>query len=90
MKRVTVAGGSSQVLAHEEEERKEEVAPVAIEKTWCPDTFIVNVKFRRNATWQGTVTMKQANKEVNFRSALELIKIMDQAIECNHPEDSKD
>ena len=47
--------------------------------------FVVDVKFRRNATWQGTV--KWEGKEANFRSTLELLKIMDAALEQAHPED---
>lgn len=49
--------------------------------------FVVDVKFRQNATWQGSV--KYGNKEANFRSALELLKIMDAALEEAHPEDKE-
>lgn len=42
-------------------------------------TFIVEVKYRENATWQGTVKWVEENKEQNFRSALELIKLIDSA-----------
>lgn len=45
------------------------------------DTFIVDVKFRQNSTWQGIVRWKETGKEVHFRSALELLKIMDNALE---------
>lgn len=44
-------------------------------------TFIVEVKYRENATWQGTVKWVEENKEQNFRSALELIKLIDSASE---------
>lgn len=44
-------------------------------------TFIVEIKYRENATWQGTVKWVEENKEHNFRSALELIKLIDSASE---------
>ncbi len=43
--------------------------------------FIVDVKFLENATWQGSVVFGNPAQEMNFRSALELLKIMDSALE---------
>lgn len=43
-------------------------------------TFIVQIQFRQNATWQGTVTWTEKNETVHFRSALELLKMMDESI----------
>lgn len=43
--------------------------------------FMVNVRSCKNATWQGTVKLVAENRELPFRSALELIKIMDSALE---------
>lgn len=40
-------------------------------------TFIVRIRYRQNATWQGHVTWVEENKTVPFRSALELIKLID-------------
>ena len=48
-------------------------------------TFVVHVKYRQNATWQGTVTWDDKNKQQNFRSALELIKLMDSAMDESLP-----
>ncbi|WP_246213190.1 hypothetical protein [Aminipila butyrica] len=44
-------------------------------------TFILQIKFRQNASWQGTVQWVEKKQELNFRSALELIKIIDSACE---------
>lgn len=44
-------------------------------------TFIVDIKDNQNATWQGSLSWVQGNKKENFRSALELIKLIDSAIE---------
>lgn len=43
-------------------------------------TFIIDVKHTRNATWQGTITWAESGEEQNFRSVLELVKLMDSAV----------
>lgn len=43
-------------------------------------TFVVSVKSQENHTWQGTVSWVEGKKQVNFRSALELLKLMDSAL----------
>ena len=42
-------------------------------------TFIVNVMFRRNATFQGSITWVEKEKTQQFRSAFEMLKLMDEA-----------
>ena len=44
-------------------------------------TFIVQVMYRQNATWQGQVVWSEKNETRQFRSALELIKLIDSAAE---------
>jgi hypothetical protein len=44
-----------------------------------PMTFVVNVQYRKNATWQGTITWVEQNQTLHFRSALEMLKLMEQA-----------
>lgn len=43
-------------------------------------TFIVKVLRGQHSTWQGTVTWVDRKEEKNFRSALELIKLIDSAL----------
>lgn len=43
-------------------------------------TFVVRVFFRQNASWQGSVTWEEAGREESFRSALELLLLMDSAL----------
>lgn len=50
------------------------------EKRKIKGTFIVNVMFRENATWQGEVVWADEKKKQYFRSALELIKMIDGAL----------
>lgn len=42
--------------------------------------FIIHVKFRMNMEWQGEFFWKQKQQKKNFRSILELIKLMDFAL----------
>ena len=44
-------------------------------------TFVVHVVSQENATWQGQVTWLDERETRNFRSMLELIKLMDAAME---------
>lgn len=42
-------------------------------------TFVVHIQFRQNATWQGSITWVEKDKTQNFRSSLEMLKLMDEA-----------
>lgn len=44
-------------------------------------TFVVKVLERQNATWQGSVTWAETQRVRYFRSALELLKMIDGAFE---------
>ncbi len=46
------------------------------------NTFLIHIQFRRNATWQGSITWVEKNKTQHFRSAFEMLKLMD---ETSHP-----
>lgn len=46
-------------------------------------TFIVKVEHCQNNSWQGKVTWADENKTQRFRSMLELIKLMDEAVNQN-------
>lgn len=52
-------------------------------------TFILKILNQNHSTWQGTVTWVEEAKTQNFRSALELIKIIDGAIEQTDKIDNK-
>ena len=51
-------------------------------------SFIVRVQNRQNSSMQGRVTWVEKNKTVFFRSAWEMIRLIDSALEIN--EDEKD
>lgn len=46
-------------------------------------TFIVHINSRQHATWQGEVVWAEKNKSMNFRSALELMKLVEGALDSN-------
>jgi len=43
-------------------------------------TFVVSIRYRQNATWQGSIKWVEEKKEMNFRSALEMLSLMKDAI----------
>lgn len=47
------------------------------------NTFIVKIVNQQNETWQGSVTWMEEQKVQNFRSALELLKLINGALEDN-------
>ncbi|WP_029231940.1 hypothetical protein [Butyrivibrio sp. VCB2006] len=53
-------------------------------------TFIVKVDDCQNESWQGRVVWADENKTEHFRSALELFKLMDNAIKNNEMSSKKD
>lgn len=50
------------------------------EQTGKLATFAVRILFRQNASWQGSVAWLEGDREESFRSALELIFLMDSAM----------
>lgn len=43
-------------------------------------SFLIHIVDNQNATWQGNVTWLNQEKTKNFRSLLELIKLMDESV----------
>ena len=43
-------------------------------------TFEISVKFMQNSTWQGQIHWVEKNQKQSFRSALEMLKLMDEAL----------
>lgn len=51
-------------------------------------TFHVRIRFRRNASWQGTVTWLEHQETMHFRSALELLGLIDSALSAGALEEA--
>lgn len=45
------------------------------------NSFFVVIKETQNNTWQGTIEWIEKNEKQSFRSALEMIKLIDSAID---------
>ncbi len=61
-----------------------------LEKHGDMGTFVIRVQHRQHSSWQGRVTYLEKDKTVYFRSALELIKIIDGTLdEVEQIEESK-
>ena len=54
-----------------------------IENRGQKGTFFLNVRYRQNSSWQGSVTWVEEQREQHFRSALELLKLIDVALDNN-------
>ena len=73
-------------------------SPATVSPTAVPNlkrggkaTFCLNVRFRRNSSWQGTLNWLENGRKQNFRSVLELIVLKDSALrEMHFPEEKLD
>lgn len=80
---------SGKCAALAEKKRQNEVREYmeGMEKEFMDDektprsTFVVDVLFRQNATWQGTISWVDKKQTKRFRSSLELMKLIDEALE---------
>ena len=61
-------------------ERDESLVSEVIQNENVQAKFVVHVQFRQNATWQGTIEWVEENKTQRFRSALEMLKLMEEAL----------
>lgn len=52
------------------------------------DVFVVDIKMQKNATWQGSLRRMGEDQSQNFRSALEMLKLMDTVMDTADGEPS--
>jgi len=53
-------------------------------------SFLVQIQFRQNATWQGRIVWMEERKTIIFRSLLELMVLLEEALsEESIPDDGK-
>ncbi|WP_022773717.1 hypothetical protein [Butyrivibrio sp. AE2015] len=48
------------------------------------DTFIIKVDHCQNGSWQGELVWANEKKSVRFRSTLEMLRLMDEAIKSGN------
>lgn len=75
--------GSYQEMRSFRKQHEITVVPAAPEesKSGKEATFVVKILFRQHTSWQGTVLWCEKNKEEHFRSAMELLMLMDSAMD---------
>ena len=56
--------------------------PGKTEKGGDSATFAIRILFRQNASWQGSIVWLEGRQEQSFRSVLELLMLMDNALGC--------
>ena len=59
---------------------REEIRRDNLEQRGERGTFVMKVIFRQNASWQGNLVWTDAKLESSFRSALELVGLLDEAL----------
>ena len=59
-------------------------------KNDCKATFTIKIQFQQHSTWQGTIVWAEGGKSQKFRSELEMLKLMMEAVSSNQNEDSQD
>ncbi len=52
-------------------------------------SFMIVIKNNQNSSWQGTIHWVEENKDSHFRSALEMIKLIDSAVDNEGIEEEK-
>lgn len=67
---ITARKQEKQALLKQQE--KQEEIPLA--------TFILSLQYRANSSWQGSISWKKMNYTVQFRSLLELLHLLDEAL----------
>lgn len=53
-------------------------------------TFTVQVQFQQNETWQGVIAWVEGMESRRFRSELELIRLMAEAVEHSDEKEEQD
>ena len=74
--------GETEVQYREKKKVEQMVkADEIMEKSGELATFVIHVKYRQNSTWQGDIFWAEKQEKVNFRSALEMLKLIDSALD---------
>ena len=48
-------------------------------------SFVIDVVYRQNNTWQGTLTWVGSNTSCYFKSVFELLKLIDEVVNSSDP-----
>ena len=73
---------SSSILTFQPMEERSTGPPERTYRMGEAATFEVRILFRQNVSWQGSLCWLEARQEQHFRSVLELIFLIDNALNC--------
>lgn len=86
--RIRFPEASTQMRSFEKKEHVVEAKPEKVctseeilEKRGKAGTFLLNVRYRQNSSWQGKLQWVEGNTTYQFASVLELIKILSNAMQ---------
>lgn len=71
---------SSRVFQPAEDIATTHAQPITLHRNGRIATFSLKVIFRQNASWQGSLCWLDRDQEVSFRSVLELLMLLDNAL----------
>lgn len=57
-----------------------------MKKDDCKATFTIQIQFQQHSTWQGTIAWAEGEKSQKFRSELEMLKLMMEAVASDKDE----
>ena len=77
---VTKGGAKKSEVETKEVMKESEKSVVISEAHGSKCTFEIMVRYRQNATWQGQIHWLEKNLQQSFRSVLEMLKLMDEAL----------
>ena len=60
------------------------MSEVNVGKPVRSSTFIITIHYQQNGSWQGTIRWTNGRKEQCFRSELELITLIDEAVQAGN------
>ena len=55
----------------------------------CKATFTIQIQFQQHSTWQGTIAWAEGGKRQKFRSELEMLKLMMEAVSADESDETK-
>lgn len=59
-------------------------------KNDCKATFTIQIQFQQHSTWQGTIAWVEGGRSQKFRSELEMLKLMMEAVSADKSEKIED
>lgn len=53
------------------------------------ETFLIRIQDCQNATWQGSILWAERQQKINFRSTLEMISLIEEALQLDRKDEGQ-